>query len=79
MSMTMGTIATTRLSAAAVVQVVQPRLDPPATTNLSTWTLPPAGVAQNDVTVSMARTAALVIGMCSGQVSSPVFKYFTQV
>ena len=33
----------------------------------------------NDVMVSMARTAALVIGRRSGQVSSPVFMYFIQV
>ena len=42
MSITNGTMATTRLSTAAVVQVVQPRFEPPQTTNLSTVDLPPS-------------------------------------
>ena len=78
-SITMGTIATTRLSTAAVVQVVQPRLDPPATTKPSTFTLPPSGLAQKAVTVSMARTAALVIGSRAGHLASPVRRNLSQV
>ena len=58
--MTNGTIAIIRLSAIAVVQVVHPRLDPPATTKPSTFAWPPSALAQNAVTVSIARTADLV-------------------
>src|SRR5882724_4772837 len=79
MSITNGTIAITRLSTAAVVQVVQPRFDPPQTTNSSTLTFPPSGVAQNDVTVSIARTALLVIGSRAGHLGSPVRRNLSQV
>ena len=72
-------MATTRLSTAAAVHVVQPRFDPPDTTNFSTFTAPASGVAMTAVMVSMARTAALVMGRRSGQVSSPVLMYFIQV
>src|SRR5579863_1946191 len=74
-----GTMAITRLSTAAVVQVVQPRFEPPHTTNRSTSTLPPSGLAQNDVIVSSARTALLVIGSRAGQRWSPVRKNLSQV
>src|SRR6266511_449258 len=77
-SITIGMIATTRLSTAAVVHVVQPRLEPPATTNESTFQAPPALLPQNDVTVSMARTALLVMGRRVGQRSSPVRRYLSQ-
>src|ERR1035441_5839508 len=77
-SITVGIIATTRLSAAAVVQVVQPRLDPPATTNPSTFTLPPSALPQKAVTVSRARTAALVIGSRAGHLGSPVRRNLSQ-
>src|ERR1700761_5564798 len=78
-SITKGVIATTRLSVAAVVHVVQPRLEPPATKNFSTSTLPAFSLLQNAVTVSIARTAALVIGRRSGHFSSPVRRYLSQV
>jgi hypothetical protein len=67
------------LSTAAAVHVVQPRFDPPETTNLSTLTDPASGVAMTAVMVSIARTAAFVIGRRRGQVSSPVFMYFIHV
>ena len=54
----------TRLSTAATVQVVQPRFEPPATKNLSTFTLPPASLAQNAVMVSSARTAVGEMPRC---------------
>src|SRR5437870_13473089 len=79
MSITSGENPTTRLSTAAVVHVVQPRFEAPATKNFSTFTLPPAGVAEKAVTVSMARTAAFVIGIRRDHVSSPVLRYFTHV
>jgi negative regulator of sigma E activity len=71
-SITIGTIAITRLSTAAVVQVVQPRLDPPATTNPSTFTFPASALPQKAITVSIARSAALVIGKRAGHLGSPV-------
>jgi hypothetical protein len=61
-SMTSGAMATTRGSAAAVVQVVQPRFEAPPTTKVSTLMRPAASLEQKAVTVSMARTAALVMG-----------------
>ncbi len=76
--MTIGTIATTRLSTAPVSQVVQPRLDPPATTNVFTSTLPPSSLARNSVTVSIARTALLTIGSRGIQSGSPVSMNLTQ-
>ncbi len=79
MSMTIGTIATTRLSTAAVVQAVQPRFDLPPTTNRSTTVAPPCVLAQNAVTASIARTALFVIGRRSGHVSSPVLRYLPQL
>src|ERR1039457_3728760 len=78
-SITKGVIATTRLSTAAVVQVVQPRFDPPATKNFSTFTLPPFSPRQNAVTVSMARTSLFVIGRRRGHFSSPVRRYLSHV
>jgi hypothetical protein len=71
-SMTAGMIATTRLSAAPVSQVVQPRFDPPATTNFLIAVLPPLSLPSSSVTVSMARTALLTIGRRGIQVASPV-------
>ena len=79
MSITNGTIATTRLSTAAVVQVVQPRFDPPQTTNLSTVHAAAVRRSQNDVIVSSARTAALVIGSRAGHFGSPVRRNLSQV
>src|SRR5262249_4347834 len=78
-SITIGTIATTRLSTMPVVQVVQPRFEAPATTNLSTVTFPPSLLAQKAVTVSIARTADLVMGRRAGHFSSPVRKNLSQV
>ena len=77
--MTIGTMATTRLSTAATLQVVQPRFEPPAATNLSTTTSPPSGLAKKSVTVSIARTTALVIGRRAGHRSSPVRRYLSHV
>src|SRR5687767_10041848 len=79
MSITIGAMAITRLSTAAVVQVVQPRLDPPATMNESIFTLPASGPAQNAITVSMARTALLVMGSRAGHRSSPVRRNLSHV
>ena len=45
--MTAGAMAMTRLSTAAVVHVVQPRLDAPETTNRATFCPPPSGAAAN--------------------------------
>src|SRR5262252_6199747 len=78
-SITQGIIAITRLSIAAVVQVVQPRFEPPATTNRSTFTLPHSGLPQKAVMVSMARTAALVIGKRAGHFLSPVRRNLSQL
>src|SRR5947209_6705105 len=78
-SITMGMIAMTRLSTAAVVQVVQPRFDAPATTNRSIETPPPSLLLQKETTVSIARTAALVIGSRAGHFSSPVRRNLSQV
>src|ERR1051325_10397457 len=70
-SITMGAMATTRGSTAAVVQVVQPRLEAPETTKV--FTVKGVGsLARKSVTASMARTAAFVIGRRAGQKSSPV-------
>src|SRR3954465_15269227 len=77
--MTIGTIATTRLSTAAVVHMVQPRFEAPETTKESTFTLPPASEAQKAVMVSMAFTALFVIGNRAGHFSSPVRKNLSQV
>ena len=70
MSITIGAIAMTRSSTIAVVQVVQPRFEPPATTNRSTSLPPPSSVAAKAVIVSIARTAAFVIGSRASQISS---------
>ena len=72
-------MATTRVSTAAVVHVVQPRLEPPDTTKRPTLWLPPAADAANAVTVSIARTALFVIGRRAGQRSSPVSRKCFQV
>src|SRR4029450_10225944 len=79
MSITAGTMAMTRLSTAAVVHVVQPRLDAPDTTNRATLALPPSALAANWVKASIARTALLVIGNRAGHFSSPVRRYLSQV
>ena len=79
LGMTMVTATAGKVTGTAVVQVVQPRLDPPATKNFSTGTLPPASLAQNATMVSIARTAAFVIGSRAGQSSSPVRKNLSQV
>jgi hypothetical protein len=78
-SMTSGTTATTRVSTAAVVHVVHPRFDPPATTKRETVELPPASDAANAVTASIARTALLVMGRRAGHFSSPVRRNLSQV
>src|SRR6185503_18352195 len=78
-SMTSGAMATTRRSTAAVVHVVHPRFDAPATTKRDTVTPPPADEALNAVTASMARTALLVIGNWAGQRTSPVSRNLFQV
>ena len=78
--MTIGTIATTRRSTAAVVHEVQPRFDAPATTKCRPWPRRrPPGCAQNAVTASIARTTALVIGRRAGQRSSPVRRNLSHV
>jgi hypothetical protein len=77
--MTMGTTETTRRSTAAVDQAVQPRLEAPVTTKVSTVARPPSGLARNAVTASMARTAALVMGSRAGQRSSPVRRNWSHV
>src|SRR5215216_551796 len=67
----------TRLSAAAVSQLVQPRLLAPVTTNFVT------GVFHSFVVyspmASIALTALLVIGKSKGQLASPVSRYLTKV
>src|SRR5579883_2716809 len=78
-SITIGIIAMTRLSTAAVVQVVHPRFEPPATMNSLTLRLPQSGPEQKSVTVSIARTAALVIGSRAGHLASPVRRNLSQV
>ena len=71
-SITMGTMPITRSSRAAVSQVVQPRLEPPATTKRSTLRSPPASVAITALTVSIARTALFTIAPRGSQRASPV-------
>src|SRR5688572_3383003 len=78
-SITIGIAALTRGSTAAVHQVVQPRLDPPATTNFSLATLPPCSLRRSSWTQSMALTALFTMGRRAGQVSSPVFRYWFHV
>ena len=77
MSMTIGAMAFTRASTAPVSQVVQPRFDAPATTNFSIFWL--NSFCANACTVSMPRMAPLTIGKSSGQVSSPVLRYWSNV
>ena len=60
-------------------QVVQPRFDPPETTNWSTFRRPPASLARNSWMASMARTPLLTIARRTSQVSSFVVKCFTRV
>ena len=78
-SITAGAIATTRVSTAAVVHVVQPRFEAPETTKRPTRWLPPSADAANAVTASIARTALLVIGRRAGHCSSPVRRNLFQV
>ena len=78
-SITAGAMATTRRSTAAVVHVVQPRLEAPATTKRVTSLPPPSADAVNAVTASIARTALLVIGRRAGHFSSPVRRNLSQV
>src|ERR1051326_8357032 len=77
-SITIGTIPMTRLSTAAVVHVVHPRFEPPATTKESILNSPPSLLPLKAVTVSIPRTALLVIGRRVGQRSSPVRRYLSQ-
>ena len=63
-------MATTRSSTIPVVQVVQPRFEPPATTKRFTSFPPLSSEAANAVIVSMARTAAFVIGSRASQIAS---------
>ena len=73
-------MAMTRLSTAAVAQVVQPRFDAPETTKLATLCAPPPRwTPRTAVMASIARTALLVIGSRAGQFSSPVRRYLSQV
>ena len=65
--MTIGTAANTLLSTAAVVHVVQPLFEAPATMYLVIF--PPLG-AVNSVTASIAFTAAFVIGNLSKMLGS---------
>ena len=67
--MTIGAIAMTRSSTAPVSQVVQPRFEPPVTTNRAAGL--PRSLA-HACTASIARTALLTIGKSSGQFSSLV-------
>ena len=68
--MTIGAMAMTRSSTAPVSQVVQPRFEPPVTTNCLTSGLPSSFA--HAWTASIARTALLTIGNSSGQSSSLV-------
>ncbi|HEU4893441.1 MAG TPA: hypothetical protein VFT47_17925 [Vicinamibacterales bacterium] len=77
--MTVGMIATTRSSTAPTSHVVQPRFDPPDTTNRSTVRRPPASLARNSRIASMARTPLLTIARRTSQVSSLVEKCLTRV
>src|SRR4029077_15134075 len=63
----------------AVVHAVQPRLEVPPTTNLLTSIPPPAALRQKAVIASIARTTLLVIGSRSGQASSLVRRYLSQL
>ena len=68
--MTIGTAAKTRLSTAAVVQVVQPLFEAPATINFSTFIF---FCPANSVIASIALTAPFVIGNLSKIVGSFIF------
>ncbi len=70
--MTIGAIARTRASAAAVSHVVQPRLDAPETMKLSTGRF--HSLAPNACSASIALTTLFTIGKSRGQFSSPVFR-----
>ena len=69
-SITVGMIAITRLSTAATSQVVQPRFEPPETTNWSIFTRPPASLAMNSCIASIARTPLLTMASLTSQKSS---------
>ena len=70
--MTHGAMALTRESAAAVSQDVQPRFEPPLTTNDFTSVFHSS--LANACRASIARTRLLAIGNSSGQSSSSVFR-----
>ena len=76
-SITNGARPTTRLSTAAVNQVVQPRFEAPVTTNPLTSVF--HFCRATSCTASIARTALLTIGNSNGQVGSPVFKCLRNV
>ena len=73
-SITSGIRATTRLSTAATSQAVQPRFEAPETTKLSTVVWPPASLARNSWTASIAATPLFTIASRTSQVSSLVAK-----
>jgi hypothetical protein len=77
MSMTIGAMPATRASAAAVSQVVQPRLDAPETTKRTGFAPPPAPAKA--CTASIARTADFAIGNSNGHSRSPVLRYSLKV
>ncbi len=68
--MTIGAIALTRGSPAAVSQLVQPRFDPPVMRKLSTGSF--HSCLLNSCKASMALTTLLTMGNSSGQFSSLV-------
>jgi hypothetical protein len=73
MSMAIGAIATTRVSTAAVSQLVRPRFDSPETTKRSIrWS---NSCSAKLWRASMARRALFTIGNSSGHVGSLLFKY----
>src|SRR5258708_36449189 len=77
MSITSGAMALTRPSDAPVSHEVQPRFDAPDTTNDFNSVF--HSCFANACSASMARTRLLAIGNKSGQLSSSVFRYWTNV
>ena len=67
--MTIGMIASTRSSVAPVIQVVQPRFEPPATTNPCTGI--PSSFDHSSMQ-SIALTTLFTIGSRGSQVASPL-------
>jgi hypothetical protein len=70
--MTIGTMPTTRLSTAPTSQVVQPRLEPPATTKPSIFSLPSESLAMNSCTAVIAAVPLFTIGRRSSWSGSRV-------